>query len=369
MYNTYMFEKNIFKSFVKKELNRKEAENQDRDFKFIQENTEKEIFDFQKEKEKLVEKMHELLKIADEGGEIFFDEKNLISVGFDGENYQTFGKKSGKISKGDIAVASLWGKNLKLNAEIDRKTKKEFIIRETKRKIKELWERQLILAGKDSPEIKKLSYDILGKNIDIEKDGKIEELQPGHLAEKVVESFFTRLVEENPELPFEFEVADVYDDIEYKADFYLHIKKEFKRAVNVDVCEDCEKENIGVQYTMNRFAEKKKLWQIKNSKKKNQEKIFDDLVLVSVPLNSLSEALKKWQENKKDRTNFSGPEKFLDEDELKKIFIKMTENLPSYLEINPKELWKKNWQKITSHLLTCYPQKKVIKFDFFLFFV
>jgi hypothetical protein len=65
------------------------------------------------------------------------------------------------------------------------------------------------------------------------------------------------------------------------------------------------------------------------------------LVLVSIPLNSISDALKKWVENKKDRSDFSGPEKFLDENEKKEIFMGILKNLPEYLEINPEELWEK----------------------------
>jgi hypothetical protein len=62
--------------------------------------------------------------------------------------------------------------------------------------------------------------------------------------------------------------------------------------------------------------------------------------LVSIPLDSISDALKKWVKNKKDRSDFSGPEKFLNPDEQKKIFIGILENLPDYLEIDIEELWE-----------------------------
>jgi hypothetical protein len=111
----------------------------------------------------------------------------------------------------------------------------------------------------------------------------------------MIESYFLKIVEDNPNLPFTFEGADVYDDVEYKADFYLHIKKEFKRGVKIKSCDtdDCDKENIGIQYTGNTAKTEKKKNQIEKSKKFNQGKVFDDLVLVSIPLDSISDALKK----------------------------------------------------------------------------
>jgi len=338
-----VFKKNIFESFVKKKINKNEAEKKDRDFKYLEKESENEIFDFQKEKEKLVEKMHQLLKIADEGGEISFGEKDLISVGLDDEGkYQTFGKNPGNITKGDIAVASIWGKNLKLNSEIDRKTKKEFILRETRREISKLWNKQLSLMVKDSRETNHIkSIQGLEESAKYEENQEYEKIKGGHLAEKMVNSFFTKILENN-DFPFSIEEADVYDDAIDKIDFYFHIKKEYTRGLNIEACgeeKDCiEKNNIGIQYTMNKDAIEKKKKQIESARKRVG---VDDIVLVTVPLDHISEALEKWKADKKNRSDFSGPERFLDDNLKEKLFKSLLSNLPKELNINSEEYWEK----------------------------
>ena len=338
-----MFKKNIFESFVRKKIDRSKAEKKDQDFKYLEKESKNEIFDFQKEKEKLVEKMHKLLQIVDKGGEIPFGEKDLISVGLNqnGE-YQTFGKKSGVITKGDIAAASLWGKNLKLNSEIDRKTKKEFILRETRREISKLWDKQLSLMVKDSRETNHIkSIQGLETSAKYEENQEYEKIKGGHLAEKMVNSFFTKILENN-DFPFSIEEADVYDDAIDKIDFYFHIKKEYTRGLNVEACgeeKDCiEKNNIGIQYTMNKDAIEKKKKQIESAKKRVD---IDDIVLITVPLDHISEALEKWKADKKNKSNFSGPERFLDDDLKEELFKSLLSNLPKELNIDPKEYWEK----------------------------
>ena len=98
-----MFNKENFGNFVKKSIDFEETEQT----KYLEKNTRSEILLFQEEKKKIILKMHELLKLADDGEEISFGEKDLISIGFDGENYKTFGSREGIVTKGDIAVASI----------------------------------------------------------------------------------------------------------------------------------------------------------------------------------------------------------------------------------------------------------------------
>ncbi len=342
-----MFKKNIFESFVKKDIKREEAEEKNKDISYIEKKTEEKIFNLQEEKENLIDKMHVLLKDVDIKKEIIFDKESpdLISVGVDtGENkeriFKTFGKKSGEITAGDIAIASLWGKKLKLSPEIDRKTKKEFIIRETKRKIKDLWNKQLSLSVKDSMETNHInSIEGLESSSIYEENQEYHKMKPGHLAEKIFESFFTKLSVNNPDLPFEIEVGDVYDDAIKKIDFIFHIKKEYSRGLNIESCDDCDKNDIGIQYTMNEEATEKKENQILNQKKRNLE--LDDLVLVTVPLGNLNLALREWLNNKKTKDNFSGPERFLDENILEKLFKSVFEKLPNYLEIDSNDYWNK----------------------------
>lgn len=349
-----MFNKENFKNFVTKSEKYKETD----EMKYIENETRSEIFNFQAEKEKLISQMHELLQKADNGEEISFGEKDLISVGIDdNNNYKTFGKKGGIISKGDIAIASIWNKHLKLNSEIDRGTKKKFILRETKRKIQDLWDKQLTLGIKDSKETNHInSVSGLEKSSEFNATEDYEKMSGGHLAEKMVNSFFTKILANNPELPFTMEQGDVFDDALEKMDFIFHIKKDYSRALNIEACgekieKDCTKTGeIGIQYTMNdkKNTQEKKLDQIEKSKKRNDNK-FDDIILVTVPLNKMHNAIKEWR-NSKIKNNFSGPERFLNKEviingevvsEKEFLFKTMLNNLPAYLNINPEKYWDK----------------------------
>jgi len=346
-----MFNKENFTNFVKKSEKFQETQ----EMKYVEKETRKEIFNFQDEKERVIVQMHELLKKTDAGEEISFEEKDLISVGYENGKYKTFGKKGGEISKGDIAVASMWGKNLKLNSEVDRKTKKEFILRESKKRISSLWDKQINLAVQDtdSEDVFKLqAFNGLKKSADAESKMKYEEMSSGHIAEKMVDSFMTKILVNNPDFPFTMEQADTYDDVNEKMDFIFHIKKEYSRGLNIKSCEeesekDCEKNDIGVQYTMNTDPEvqNKKINQIDKSKKRNIDKV-DDIILVTVPLGKIQEVLKKFKEKKRDN-NFSGPEQFLNMDIKRTLFKSMLENLPENLNINAEEYWKKIEDQIT----------------------
>lgn len=154
------------------------------------------------------------------------------------------------------------------------------------------------------------------------------------------ESFFTKLsVNNSEELPFEIEVGDVYDDAIKKIDFIFHIKKEYTRAINIESCDDCNKNDIGVQYTMNTDAQEKKEGQIEKQKKEGL--YVDDLVLVSLPLGNLTESMNEWLDNKKRRDNFSGPEEYLPLEIKEKLFKSVLEKLPSYLEVDNNNYWEK----------------------------
>lgn len=66
-----MFKKNIFESFVKKEISKEDAVEKHDSLKYLESESEEKIFDFQEEKEKLISKMHELMKTADDGVKYF----------------------------------------------------------------------------------------------------------------------------------------------------------------------------------------------------------------------------------------------------------------------------------------------------------
>lgn len=305
----------------------------------LNKDTELEIFDIQAEKKHMVEQMHELLQKADAGKEVSFS-KNARSIEeIDGKMY--YFKKGGEraeATKGDIMVSGINGFDLKLSEAVDKTTKKEFIVRETRRKIQDLYNKQLLLA-----ELKNdLANERDGGLKAYEAISEMEETKPyetkkaGLLVETMIHSHLTKLFIDNPHLPITFEAADVYEDVRNKIDFKIHIKKEYTRGLSVKSHMDA-----GIQFTMNTSKTEVKENQIKHSKKYLElldEKPVDDILLVSLPIDEVNDTVQSWKDDGKNKS-IGGPTEKWTLETKKLVFTKMLEKLPDTLNINPEEWW------------------------------
>ena len=117
----------------------------------------------------------------------------------------------------------------------------------------------------------------------------------GILVERMIESIFTKLNYDVPDLPFEFQKSTVYDDVVQVVDFKLKIKENYMRALNIELCgqiqEDCNfSEDIGVQYAnASKEDSGKKENQVKKARR-NMEQV-DDIVLVSMKVQGIRDAM------------------------------------------------------------------------------
>ncbi len=314
--------------------------NEDKEFEdkryYLNSETQEDILQKQEEKEMLIDQMHVLLRKIDNNESISFSEyAKTVEVQNGNLTRIVKGNLTQEITKGDIIVAGMNGFDLKLDPSVDRITQKQFVLQETKRRIKDLYNKQLTLAETENQNARIGDGAIEAyKAIDERSDlGSYESEQHGVLAEQMVESFMTKLIADNPHLPFTIEMADVYDDVRTKMDFKIHIKKEFTRGVAVDA---------GVQFTLNTDAAEYKAEQIQKSKEymaNLDSKPVDDLVLVTMSISEIEESLNEWK-NQGKKKSIGGPADHWSEETQKLVFTKMLEKLPASLNINTEELWE-----------------------------
>ena len=333
--------KQNFENFIKK--NNPEEEFTDKTY-FLDRETQGGILDIQVEKQNLIALMHEKLRLVDNNESISF-EKFGKTVQQENGAYVMI-KKGGvkeQITRGDIAVAYKNGFNLNLDTSVDRETKKLFILQETRARISDLYNQQLIVAevgNKNRPlhDQSHKAFEALQEEI----TRPVYEGRPyGKMAEAMVESFFTKFLTNHPSLPFTIESADVYDDVRKKIDFKIHLKRNYVRGIKVDAHNELSGDT-GIQFTLNQSATEHKQEQIarakENMKRFGDEKL-DDLVLVSIPLNDIKEKVDTWQAMGNNKP-IAGPAELWDLDTQKLIFTNMLDKLPQHLEINAEELWE-----------------------------
>lgn len=256
-----------------------------------------EVYELQKEKDSVMKWLHESLEAIDNGESVeSFGHKNLEQHVVD--KYLEVGSKDGTlqtVTLGDLVTDGEWGIEYKLEKDVDRSVKKKFVIAEAKREIMNLLNRQ-IGTVESRREIPKWMAGGLRRHMEnIQStyktvlDRKERFSQSGFIAETMVETTFRKFQIDN-NAPFSFVQADIERDIEEKIDFIIH-KTDHMRGVEV---EDEDRQNIGVQFTINPDAAEHKLQQIKRSKEKFELKDIDDLVLVTLPTIQTKEVYDRW---------------------------------------------------------------------------
>ncbi len=254
--------------------------------------TQQEIFALQRRKQKIMAKLKEAIRNLDNPDyKPKPTENQRFVVKLDGQYFwQTEKGKLRKITFGDLMTDADWGINYFLDPiTVPKLDRKKFLIESAKQELQDLLDRQIVLAEVDReglPSGIKKAYE----NWLISKESKAENW--GLIAEKMVKNFLQKLTYDF-DVDFMIEEADIFQDITQKVDFIIR-RKFRRRGVNVQI----GAENLGVQFTIDSRAVERKQHQIEKSKKyQRDEKVFTDIVLVTLPLKSMKKVYNLWKEN------------------------------------------------------------------------
>jgi|GEM_PF-1026149 len=288
------------------------------------------VFELQKEKQVIMDWVHEQFRVADKGEPVEgFDEAlegepsyivqgNMEVACVDGS--------TAKVTKGMVATDGEWGIHYRLNADVDHSVKKRFIVSEAKRAIRKLADRQIAI----SEVAREVPVEYLGAPIgdymlnmrnvyngvargtsrkNFEGDGAW-----GFVAETMTSTFMEQ-VQIDGGFSYRFTPGDVFDDNERKMDFLIKIPSHVRGVKTIG-------ENtgiIGIQFYAGRRSSEMahKTEQIQEAKEKFGLGGIDDIVLVSVPLKVLEGAYNTWKaEGKKP----GGPTVLLDNSAKETVF-------------------------------------------------
>jgi len=321
------------------------------------------LFGSQKGKQKIMDRVHEKLRAADNGEKVAgFTNGELRPVGECNNENQTatVTRASGQtmsITLGELLSDGTWGVPYELESEIPREVKKKFILIEAKRRIIEVLNDQFAKMGSDQlrqtvseldfenePKVSKIKRDwiaILLNSPHVKKSFSTKQSQihkggsGGLVMEKIVETFF-EINFIDRDFPVEAVGVDVYEDNVSKADLMLLVPSE--------ICKMIEKKSdpmhIGIQISVSakETAIEKKKKDIEKAKLNlgSSNYRMDDLVVAQIPISDSFEIFKEW---KKSGMLPGGPAKMLTLEQKEMILLGVLKDIVK--EENIQEMWEK----------------------------
>ncbi|OGZ59659.1 MAG: hypothetical protein A3F94_01850 [Candidatus Spechtbacteria bacterium RIFCSPLOWO2_12_FULL_38_22] len=264
------------------------------------------IFEIQKEKQRIMERLHENLRCL--------DDENCTPERPESSRLVTFNEKENKFfvempngsqetaTLGDILTDGDWGLMYYLDSQtMPRMAQKKFFVESAKRELRNLLDEQLSEQDLDSFKIpgqpRGSLRGIVGSRKMVNKSGGFNlEKRPeyvGFVAEVIVKNLFQQLRFDGV-LDVRVVEGDVYQDAVEKIDFIIHTKQH-KRGVDVEVDEVVS--HIAVQFTTERRNERlrKKILQLEEVRASLIESgLVDDIILVRVPMKGLVEHYTNW---------------------------------------------------------------------------
>jgi hypothetical protein len=231
------------------------------------------------------------------------------------ENGQYFAeRRNGKlmpITRGELLTDGEWGVSYGMDSAVDVPTRLGYLKAKARRALRDLYNLQILLQESGSGlthEFKRQAYERM------RHDREAGVLHPGHIAEKMVRNFLTKLSIDH-EIDFEIIEADVFQDVDQKIDFVIH-RKSHRRGISV-VTDESEK-SVGIQFTTSQDVNtlEHKQHQLDTAKRHLRRAQVDDIVLVSMPISEFMTAYSDWQ---KDKTP-GGPDKLWPEEIRAQIF-------------------------------------------------
>ncbi len=286
------------------------------------------LYEFQLEKRMIMDDMHDKLRAIDEGKEVSgftSGEKRMVGHWNEEKRSGTITLPSGEtavVTPGDLMTDGVWGVSYKLDKDVPRIIKKEYVITEAKRYL----------------------MDVLANQIGHRKPGSLprraefEKPYDGFIAEKLVETFIEKIAI-NSDLPIELEEVDLDEDMKRANDFVLHVPKYNKTGEEIGT----EKKDIGVQLTISTNESNIRNKQNQKMKAKNFTGYtihLDDIVLVNVPLKNCVDTYDLWLKN---GMRPGGPAELWENEQKELIFRTVLKEIIPEEKIN--EMWEKTKDK------------------------
>jgi hypothetical protein len=302
----------------------------------VQTTDEQMVYAIQKEKQELMAKLHQELRAIDDPQGKLETEAGAWQVRqqSEGRYIALAGGRQAEVTIGQLLTDGEWGIVHDLNSgTIPNHIKHRYVLENTKRKLRELLDEQIIAVEGKRPS----THLNLRRTYEVVAEDRAEGREPmGAIAEKMVRTYLEQLSWDYPDLGFTVERADVQQDIEEKIDFIIH-RKTHSRGVNVEAVEGLK--DAGIQFTTKsgeKFASDlaHKQEQIDRAKRYIHE--VDDVVLVSIPLDKFTGAYNQWRGKRLP----GGPSQFWDEHVKQEVFNNILAGI-----LPPEEI-QREWQEV-----------------------
>lgn len=243
------------------------------------------IYLLQKEKQRVMEKLHEDLAAIDRSAARETIPDNARVVTWDGDEFH-WGDERGTdwiLSEGALMTDERWGMMYHLDpATVPRSVRKRFLVERAKREFLELLNAQITVD------------ELASSTTDPERKETYERLQTlrrdhyGNLAEHMVENFLTKLTIDH-DLDFVVESADLFDDVDKKIDFVV---RRTRSIVNDAV------QSVGIQFTLSesvatmdeKFSKLRRVTQLMH-----QSFEVDGVLVVQLSMRDVTELMKQWK--------------------------------------------------------------------------
>ncbi len=250
--------------------------------------------------------------------------------------YDAAGRQE-RVRSGTITVsATMWGDSYYMGTEVPEDTKRGYLLDRARYRVDELYDQQIasaeIVRWDTLNEGRSDAYAMVREHFE-----HPETLEDGHLAEKMVESFLTKLALDF-DVPYEIESVNVVDDIEYKIDFVLR-PKQTDGAVAVGVVDAPE---IGIQFTTAkdkaRIEHKKaQIKQAKDAVGRSETHHVQDIILVEMPLKNVRKTYDAWQNTSPHLRAPGGPDELWDIATKGQVYVGTLKQLIERKEVSKSE--------------------------------
>lgn len=289
------------------------------------------IIHLQEEKQRIVDRLHAQLQQIDNERTLGEKGKNR-TVTWDEEansaaTYRNGGVKE-LVSKGQLLTSGLWNEEHYLDETTPRKLKKEYAINHARYQIAELYDHQIALSEMNKVYNKNTGIDTAYSAV----NDRFEtgDLPDGIIAEKMVESYLTKLMHDY-DMPYIIKNVTVYDDVEYKIDFIIEPKADAEEAVGVGIEEPEHRSDVGIQFTTAQskrtIEHKEKQLTRARTQLAREEAAVQKLVLVTLPIEHVRETYDAWNNSKVNKRASGGPDELWPEDIKKQVFFALLERV------------------------------------------
>jgi hypothetical protein len=301
--------------------------------------TQQEIFDIQKEKQAVMNRLKERLRCLDDAdcdpdpgeGEdrAVFEQKRRKFTLTDPET----GEKS-RVTFGDLVTDLEWGITHHLEkGRVPRLLAKKYLLEQAKQELRGLLDEQIVASESASDNVHEWKQDAYRRHQEDIESG-VAEKRSGLLAERMVKGMLKKASLDDGDLPFELLEADIYQDVEEKIDFIIR-RKGRHRGVEVEADEKAK--DIGIQFTTNPRAADKKQRQVSRARQRLLERgDMDDLVLVVMPVERVQALKHEWEDAGRPS---GGPDKLMKRSEAETLFAGVMKDVLAPEEI--KAAWAK----------------------------